>query len=75
MTKTARIKLARSIRRSLSQYLYKQEPHIRANHPDPDGSALAWLLQARSELDSLIAAERRLQRQPAESGKSLPPKL
>lgn len=59
LTKAARIKAARSVRAALSQYMNWLDPHIAAAIPDRDPAAqqLGWLINARDELNDLIAAE------------------
>jgi len=59
LTKTARIKAARSVRASLHQYQLWLEPHVQQarSGADPAEQQLGWLLIARDELNDLIAAE------------------
>lgn len=54
MTKTERVRLARSVRRSLSVYVTLQETWYRAEHPDADERAAGALRAAWRELDTLI---------------------
>lgn len=54
MTKSERVRLARSVRASLSHYMTMQEAWYRVDNPDADERAAMWLGIAQRELSTLI---------------------